>query len=170
MYKYTFCAFRCRARGDTPFHSLSVRSPRGQRCRKWPFSDHPKTTFRVLAMVVRIVKTIASKKMTIAATPKTDLRRAGNSGETVADYPCFVKYCYFYDPCGAPKRPRRPQKQPWVVEKIRNLCPTERPLRLYIYAETPRVLHKYAVACKGFSQFSAMAVTAIETMIVMWTA
>ena len=31
-------------------------------------------------MVIRNVMTIASKKMTIAAAPKTDLGRAGNSG------------------------------------------------------------------------------------------
>ncbi len=46
-------------------------------------------------MVIRNVMTIASEKMTIAVTLKTDLARAENSGEKGAKYPYFVKGCYF---------------------------------------------------------------------------
>ena len=57
-------------------------------------------------MVIRIVMTIASKKMAIAATLKTDLASAENSGEKGADSLCFVKGCYFYTPRRPPKWPR----------------------------------------------------------------
>ena len=57
-------------------------------------------------MVIRIVMTIASKKMTIAATLKTILARGGNSGEKGIIYPYFVKNCYFCGPRDTPKRPR----------------------------------------------------------------
>ena len=54
-------------------------------------------------MVIRIVMTIASTKMTIAATPKTVLTKAENSGGKGAKRPYFVKGCYFYGPRKAPK-------------------------------------------------------------------
>ncbi len=54
-------------------------------------------------MVIRIVMTIASTKMTIAATPKTVLTKAENSGEKGAKRPYFVKGCYFYGPRKVPK-------------------------------------------------------------------
>ena len=57
-------------------------------------------------MVIRIVMTIASKKMTIAATLKTILARGGNSGEKGIVCPYFVKNCYFCGPRDTPKRPR----------------------------------------------------------------
>ncbi len=57
-------------------------------------------------MVIRIVMTIASKKMTIAATLETIPEKAENSGEKGAKCPCFVKGCYFPGPHHAPKRPR----------------------------------------------------------------
>ena len=57
-------------------------------------------------MVIGIVMTIASKKMTIAAALKTVLESAGNSGEKRTKCPCFVKGCYFCRPRDAPKRPR----------------------------------------------------------------
>ena len=60
----------------------------------------------MLAMVIRIVMTIASKKMTIAATPKTILERGENSGEKSTQCPYFVKGCYFCNPRDVPKRPR----------------------------------------------------------------
>ena len=52
-------------------------------------------------MVIRIVMTIASTKMTIFATPKTDLEKTENSGVKGAKCPYFVKDCYFFDPRGA---------------------------------------------------------------------
>ena len=57
-------------------------------------------------MVIRIVMTIASKKMAIAATPKIVPGRAENSGEKGAKHPYFVKGCYFYSPNDDRKRPR----------------------------------------------------------------
>ena len=57
-------------------------------------------------MVIRSVMTIASKKMTIAATLKTILARGGNRGEKGIIYPHFVKSCYFCGPRDTPKRPR----------------------------------------------------------------
>ena len=132
---------------------MSVCSPRGQRWQKWQFSDYRKTTFFSLAMVIRNVMTIASEKMTIAATPKTILVRAENSGEKGGKYPYFVKDCYFCRPHDGPKRPRKPRKPSWIVEKFQSLSPQKRALRLYIYTLLPRVLHKYTAACKGFSRF-----------------
>ena len=75
----------------------------GQRWRKGQFSGHPETTIFSLAMVIRIVMTIASKKMTIAATLKTVLAGAENSGVRGAKCLHFVKYCYFYTPHDGPK-------------------------------------------------------------------
>ena len=46
-------------------------------------------------MVIRIVMTIASKKMTIAATPKTIFAGAENSGAQGNNCLYFVKGCYF---------------------------------------------------------------------------
>jgi len=60
----------------------------------------------LLAMVIRIVMTIASKKMTIAATPKIGSEKAGNSGEKGANNRYFVKGCYFCGPRHARKPPR----------------------------------------------------------------
>ena len=57
-------------------------------------------------MVIRIVMTIASAKMTIAATPKIDFAKAENSGEKGAEHLCFVKDGYFFGPRDAPERPR----------------------------------------------------------------
>mgnify|MGYP007081728966 CR=1 FL=1 len=57
-------------------------------------------------MVISIVMTIASTKMTIAATLKTILERAGNRGEKDEKRLYFVKDCYFYAPHDAPKQPR----------------------------------------------------------------
>ena len=57
-------------------------------------------------MVIRNVMTIASKKMTIAATLETILERVENSGEKSTKYAYSVKYCYFYAPHHVPKRPR----------------------------------------------------------------
>ena len=105
-------------------------------------------------MVIRIVKTIASIKMTIAVTLKNVLARAENSGEKGAKYPFFVKGCYFYDPRNAQKCLQQPPKASWMAEKIRDLRPEKRPLRLYIYTLSPLVLHNYTVGCKGFSLLS----------------
>ena len=129
----------------------SVRSARGHRYRKRPFSDHLKTVILVLAMVIRIVMTIASKKMTIAATPKTILVRAENSDKKGEKRPHFVKGCYFYGSRCAQKWLQWPRKSSWLVEFLRKLCPEKRALRLYIYTLCPQVLHKYTAACKGFS-------------------
>ncbi len=49
-------------------------------------------------MVIRIVMTIASKKMTIAATLKTVSEKVENSGKKGANSRCFVKGCYFCGP------------------------------------------------------------------------
>ena len=57
-------------------------------------------------MVIRIVMTIASAKMTIAATPKIDFARAENSGEKGAEHLCFVKDGYFFGSRDALERPR----------------------------------------------------------------
>ncbi len=57
-------------------------------------------------MVIRIVMTIASKKMTILAPLKTIPERAENSGARDGKCPYFVKCCYFRTPRYAPKRPR----------------------------------------------------------------
>ncbi len=156
--------------GASGFCNLSVRSPRGQRWRKWQFSDHPETTIFSLAMVIRIVMTIASEKMTITAPLKTTLAGAENSGEKGAEYRYFVKDCYFCAPRDAPRRPRWPQKSSWFVEFLWKLRPVKRPLRLYIYTLSPLVLHKYTVVCKGFSPFPAMAITATESVALPMTA
>ena len=60
----------------------------------------------MLAMVISIVMTIASKKMTIVATPKTGLIGAENSGKKGAEHPLFIKGYCFYTPRDARKRPR----------------------------------------------------------------
>ena len=138
-------------KGISAFHNQSVRPPWGLRCRKLTFSGHPKTTFRVLAMVIRIVMTIASKKMTISVTPKTGLGRAENRSEKGAKYSHFVKGCYFCGPHHAPKRSRGPRKQSWFDKFFRKLRPEKWALRLYIYTFSPRFLHKYTAGCKGFS-------------------
>ena len=143
---------------------MSVRSPRGRRWRKRQFSDCPETTFKVLAMVIRIVMTIASEKMTVAAMLKTALARAENRAEKGAKCRYFVKGCYFCGPHGARKWLRWPRKSSWFDEFFRDLCPVKRLLRLYIYTLSPQVLHKYTVACKGFSSFCAMVITAAELM------
>ena len=57
-------------------------------------------------MVIRIVMTIASKKMTIAATLKTVSEKVENSGEKGANNRYFVKGCYFCGPRDARKQPR----------------------------------------------------------------
>ena len=67
------------------------------------FLTTPKTTFKVLAMVIRNVMTIASTKMTIAAAPENVLAVAENSGEKGAECPYFVKNGYFCSPHAAPK-------------------------------------------------------------------
>ncbi len=56
-------------------------------------------------MVIRIVMTIASKKMTVAAARKTVLGKAENRGEKGVKSPYFVKVCYFCSPHGTPKQP-----------------------------------------------------------------
>ena len=114
-------------------------------------------------MVIRIVMTIASTKMTIAATLKIVLERARNRGKKGTLFPRFVKGCYFYSPHDGPKRARWAQKSSWTVEKFRNLSPEKRALRLYIYTLSAQVLHKYTVACKGFSMTRAVAMATMET-------
>ena len=105
-------------------------------------------------MVIRIVMTIAGKKMTIAATLKNGLKRAGNSGAKGEKRPYFVKGCYFHGPHGAQNRLRGSQKPSWFDENFWKIHPEKRLLQLYIYTLVTRVLHKYTVACKGFSQFA----------------
>ena len=105
MYKYTFGGISASGEAVSALCNLSVRSPWGQRWRKRQFSDHPKTVISVLAMVIRIVMTIASKKMTVAAARKTVLGKAENRGKKGVKSPRFVKVCYFYSPHGTPKQP-----------------------------------------------------------------
>ena len=138
-------------KGFLPFCGLPVCSPRGQRWRIRPFSGYPKTIIFLLAMVIRIVMTIASKKMTIAAPLKTVLEKAENRAEKGTECPYSVKGCYFCGPRKAPRRPRRPRNQSWFDEFFRKLRPVERPLRLYIYAKRGALLHKYTGTCKYFS-------------------
>ena len=59
-------------------------------------------------MVIRIVMTIASEKMTIAVTLKTILKRAENRLGKCAKRLCFVKEYYFYGPRDAPTHPLVP--------------------------------------------------------------
>ena len=101
-------------------------------------------------MVITILMTIASTKMTIAVTPETILKRAENRLGKCAKRLCFVKEYYFYGPRDAPKHPLVPPDTSWFVRKIRKLRSEKRPLRLYIYTWSPLVLHKYTVACKVF--------------------
>ena len=146
------------------FCNLSVRLPSGCRWRKCPFSGHPKTTFFLLAMVIGILMTIASKKMTIAATPKPALGRAANRAEKGAEYPCFVKDGYFCGPRGVPRWPRWPPKRSWFDDFSRKLRPGKWVLRLHIYAKAPLVLHKYTAVCKGFSMARAMTMAATASV------
>lgn len=60
----------------------------GASAAKKPFSDGPKTTFSMLAMVISIV-------MTIAMTLKTDLGRTENEGEKGANNHYFANGYYF---------------------------------------------------------------------------
>ena len=137
MYKYTFrvselragacgasvtCLYACRVGvGGEKAHSLTTR----------------KRPFFALAMVIRILMTIASKKMTIAATPKPALGRAANRAEKGAKYPCFVKDGYFCGPRGVPSRLRWPPKRSWFDDFSRKLRPGKWVLRLHIYAKAP---------------------------------
>ncbi len=115
-------------------------------------------------MVIRIVMTVASKKMTIAMPPETILKRAENRVWKGAKCLYFVKDCYFYAPRATPKHPRLPQKSSWFVENSRELCPEKGSLRLYIYTLSSLVLHKYTAACKGFSMVCAMVMAMAEPM------
>ena len=111
-----------------------------------------------------------NEKFPTTRKPSFQCIRGEHSNGKGARRPYFVKGCYFYGPYGAPKWPQRPRKQSWMVEFFRKLCPEKRLSRLYIYAKARPVLHKYTVACKGFSQLYAMATTATESMVLPITA